>query len=157
VTIFGPSIVKLQEPVPEHAPPQPAKVEPAAGEAVNVTEVPWLMVAEHVEGHEIPLPDTLPPPLPIRLTDSWNGPGLVKVADTKMLPPSPLLKVQVDPVPEQLPPQPANVQPAAGLSVSVMFSSWRIRALHVGGQLIVSPSLSWPVTVPLPLTETLTG
>jgi hypothetical protein len=30
----------VHEPVPEHAPDQPAKVDPDAGEAVNVTVVP---------------------------------------------------------------------------------------------------------------------
>jgi hypothetical protein len=159
VTFFGPSIVKLQEPVPEHAPDQPVKVEPAADEAVSVTEVPLSMVAEQVEGQAIPLPETLPPPFPVRLTESSNGPELSKVADTDTVDPSARLKVHVELVPEQSPPQPTNVQPAAGVSVSVMSSSWRIRALHVDGQLIVcgGMSLSWPVTVPLPLTDTLTG
>jgi len=40
VTARAALIVILQAPVPVQAPPQPAKPEPAAGEAVNVTTAP---------------------------------------------------------------------------------------------------------------------
>ena len=39
VTDFAASIVTVQAPVPEHAPVQPVKIEPADAEAVRVTEV----------------------------------------------------------------------------------------------------------------------
>jgi hypothetical protein len=39
-TDVGASIVTAHIPVPAHAPPQPAKVEPPEGEAVRVTTVP---------------------------------------------------------------------------------------------------------------------
>jgi hypothetical protein len=39
VTDFAASIVTLQEPVPLHAPAQPAKVEPTAAAALSVTTV----------------------------------------------------------------------------------------------------------------------
>jgi len=42
VTFRAAVILTLQLPVPVHAPPQPVKVEPAAGAAVRVTEVPEL-------------------------------------------------------------------------------------------------------------------
>ena len=35
------SSVRVQAPVPEHAPDQPLKVEPLAGAAVSLTAVPW--------------------------------------------------------------------------------------------------------------------
>jgi hypothetical protein len=40
VTDCAALIVTTQLPVPEHAPLQPANVDPADGEAVNVTDVP---------------------------------------------------------------------------------------------------------------------
>ena len=39
-TVFAPSMVTEQVPVPEQPPDQPAKVEPAAGAIVSVTTVP---------------------------------------------------------------------------------------------------------------------
>ena len=39
-TVLSAFIVSAQEPVPEQAPVQPAKVEPAAGFALRVTAVP---------------------------------------------------------------------------------------------------------------------
>jgi hypothetical protein len=39
-TDLAASTVTTQEPVPVHAPLQPANVEPAAADAVNVTDVP---------------------------------------------------------------------------------------------------------------------
>ena len=39
-------MVTIQVPVPEQAPDQPAKVEPASGLAVKTTEVPELYVSE---------------------------------------------------------------------------------------------------------------
>ena len=40
VTLFAASMVTVQGPVPEHAPPHPVKVEPLVGAAVRVTGVP---------------------------------------------------------------------------------------------------------------------
>ena len=42
-------IATMQVPVPEHAPDQPEKVFPLLAEAVRVTDVPELKLAEHVE------------------------------------------------------------------------------------------------------------
>src|SRR6185295_18703220 len=47
-------IVTVQFPLPEHAPDQPAKVEPAAGVADNVTPAPLLKLALHVVPQEMP-------------------------------------------------------------------------------------------------------
>jgi hypothetical protein len=57
-------IVKLQEPVPEQSPDQPAKTEPEAGVAVRVTEVPATKDSEQSEPQLIPGPVTVPEPLP---------------------------------------------------------------------------------------------
>jgi len=60
-------IVTVHVPVPEHPPPdQPAKLEPAADDAVNVTCVPEAKLDEQVEPQLIPpgLEVTVPVPLP---------------------------------------------------------------------------------------------
>lgn len=64
--------VTLQEPVPEHAPDQPANVLPALGVAVSVTDVPGSKVAEQVLPQVMPagLLVTVPPPEPESETDS---------------------------------------------------------------------------------------
>jgi hypothetical protein len=64
--------VTKQEPVPKHAPDQPAKEEPVAGEAVRVTAVPCVRETEHVVPQEIPegLEVTLPCPSPCFETES---------------------------------------------------------------------------------------
>jgi hypothetical protein len=49
-------MVTLQEPVPEQAPDQPAKVEPVAGTALSITFTP--------EGNEVPVGNELIAPLP---------------------------------------------------------------------------------------------
>jgi hypothetical protein len=59
-------------PVPEHAPLQPAKVEPAAGAAVRVTAVPGVKDCEQLAPQLIPagLLVTVPVPVPLLVTDS---------------------------------------------------------------------------------------
>jgi len=57
-------IVTLQLPVPEHAPDQPAKVEPMLGCAVRVTVVPAAKVRQP-EPHEVPVGEELTVPLPV--------------------------------------------------------------------------------------------
>jgi len=47
-------IVKLHEPVPEHAPPQPTNVPPGFGLSFSVTLVPCLNCDEHVEPQLMP-------------------------------------------------------------------------------------------------------
>jgi len=59
-------IVRVQGPVPEQAPDQPAKDDPAAAVAVSVTAVPWLKASVQVEPQLSPagLELTVPVPLP---------------------------------------------------------------------------------------------
>jgi hypothetical protein len=61
-------------PLPEQAPVHPAKVDPAAGFSVNVTEVPLAKFAMHVPGQLIPagLLVTAPLPDPETFTVSAN-------------------------------------------------------------------------------------
>ena len=69
VTLLFALTVNTQLPVPEQAPPQPAKVEPLAGVAVSVTDVPEFTVAEQVDPQFIPPPETVPEPVPEFETD----------------------------------------------------------------------------------------
>ena len=68
-------IVTLQMSVPVHPPPvQPLKMEPAEGEAINVTIVPFGKADEQVSPHVMPagLLVTVPLPAPLLLTFSWK-------------------------------------------------------------------------------------
>jgi hypothetical protein len=82
VTDCAPLIVTEHVPVPEQPPPDhPAKVDPAAGAAVNVTTVPSVKLAEHVDPQLIPegLEVTVPLPVPARVTDSASIATVVKL------------------------------------------------------------------------------
>ncbi len=70
----------LHTPVPEQAPPQPVKVEPAVGAAVRETATPVLNGAEHAKsGQLIPpkLSVTVPEPFPDKLTLSTGNEWVV--------------------------------------------------------------------------------
>jgi hypothetical protein len=64
--------VTAQVPVPEQAPPQPAKDEPAAGAAVRVMAVPDVTDCEQVAPQLMPvgLLVTVPEPVPLLATDN---------------------------------------------------------------------------------------
>ena len=117
VTEVAALTVTVQLPVPEHAPLQPVKVEPAAGVAVSVTEAPDPKLAAHVLPHAMPagLLATVPVPPPALATVNVND-WSAKVAVTEVA----ALTVTVQaPVPEQPPPlQPVNVEPVAGAAVN---------------------------------------
>jgi len=70
VTALAAVMVTLQVPVPEQAPLQPAKVEPAAAVAVRVTGVPLAKLALQVLGQLMPLGLLLtePDPVPVSVT-----------------------------------------------------------------------------------------
>jgi hypothetical protein len=70
VTDLAADIVTEHVPVPVQLPLQPAKVEPAAGVAVNVTAVPLAYEAEQVAPQLIPagLLVTVPLPVPLFVT-----------------------------------------------------------------------------------------
>lgn len=62
---------------PEQSPDQPVNTEPASGAAVSVTGVPIITIAEHIVGQLMPEPDTDPPPVPDRETESVAGMNIV--------------------------------------------------------------------------------
>ena len=72
VTVVAAVSVTTHVPVPEHGAPQPAKVEPAVGAAVNVTCVPLANGAAHVAPQLIPAGAlvTVPVPVPAFVTVS---------------------------------------------------------------------------------------
>ena len=67
----------MQLPVPEHAPVHPEKTEPLAEAAVSETDVPELADIEHVDPQKIPLPETVPVPVPLFETDKAYVVGVV--------------------------------------------------------------------------------
>ena len=66
VTDLAAVMLTVQLPLPEQAPDQPVKVEPAEGETVRVTEVPFWYVSEQSPPQLMPpgLEVTAPEPLP---------------------------------------------------------------------------------------------
>jgi hypothetical protein len=144
--------VNVQVEVPVHAPDQPPKVDPADGVAVNVTAVPLVKDALQVAGQVIPagLLVTVPAPVPVSVTVSVGDAGPVKVAVAEVF--AEMLNVQVD-VPLQAPDHPLNVDPDAGVAVSVTDVPVSKLALQVLPQLM---PLGVLVTVPLPVPARLT-
>lgn len=116
-------IVTVQVPLPEHAPPQPAKVEVEAGVAVSVTGVPSTKTCAQVGPQLIPAgaeriePEPVPTFETVSVLYAGGGGGFAsKRAVTERL--ASVVSVQA-PVPEQAPDQPANLDPAAGVAVSL--------------------------------------
>src|SRR5579872_2645140 len=136
VTALAADMVTLQVPVPEQAPLQPAKVEPAAAVSLRVTTVPLLKFALQVPGQEIPagLLLTVPVPVPANVTESAKVvTEVLKVAVTALA--AVMVTLQV-PVPEQAPLQPAKVDPAAAVAVRVTGVPLAKLALQVLGQVM---------------------
>jgi len=80
-TVWAPFITTTQEPVPEHAPDQPAKVEPPVPFADKVTETPLANSSRHVVPQSMPEGLLVMTPLPAMLTDKTAGGGGVSVGD----------------------------------------------------------------------------
>jgi len=148
VTVVAALTVTVQVPVPAQPPPlQPLKVEPAAGAAVSVTEVPVANAAEQVAPQETPAGAlvTVPLPAPALLTVSVKD-CKAKVAVTEVA--TLIVTVQV-PLPVQPPPlQPLKVEPAAGAAVKVTMVPLANEAEQVVPQEMPAGLL---VTVPLPV------
>ena len=133
------------QPPPDH----PAKVEPAAGVSVSVTEVPGVRLSVQVGAQAIPAGTlaTLPVPVPARLTVSTTALWIaLKFALTCWLALSVTLQVGV--VPLQVPVHPAKEEPAAGTSVRVTWVPLVKLALQDGAQLMPAGLL---LTVPPPV------
>jgi hypothetical protein len=109
--------------VPEQPPPlHPANVECAPGVSVSVTTVPLSYSAEHVGAQLIALSPLVTDPGPVPAVVTVSVCTAVKVAVTDA---SALIVTMHVPVPEQPPPlQPANLEPAAGVAVSVTTVPW---------------------------------
>jgi hypothetical protein len=119
VTLRLALIVTTHGPVPVHDPLQPVKVEPVAGVAESVTDVPDANCAVQVWPQSIPagLETTVPVPVPLRVTVRAWGVGMaVKVAVTLRLA---VIATTHEPVPAQAPLQPPKVEPAAGVAESM--------------------------------------
>jgi hypothetical protein len=143
-------IVTVQFTVAAHPPPdQPANVEPLAGVGINVTAVPALNVAVHVEPQLMPagLDATVPVPVPPSVTFSakLNGAAL-NVAVTVL---AALITTTHEgaELPHD-PPQPAKVDPADGVAVSVTEAPDAKYATQVEPQLSPEGVL---VTLPVPV------
>jgi len=143
-------IVKVQEPVPEHGPLQPANTDREEdGAAVSVTVLPALIALVFVQVPEV-APDVtvqlMPPvpltvPLPVPAPDTVTVVALnVAVTDCAAV----MLTVQA-PVPEQAPPQPTNEVPAGALALRETDVPWTKFALQVAPQLMPAGEL---VTLP---------
>lgn len=117
VTDFAAVIDTTHEPVPLHAPPQPANVDPAAAVGVSVTDVALLKFAEHVVPQLMPAGElvTLPVPVPALVKFSEKA-CTANVAVTER---AALMVTTHDPVPLHAPLQPVKSDPVAGAAVSV--------------------------------------
>ena len=150
--------VMVQAAVPEHPPPlQPENVEPVAGVAVKVTMVPVVNAVEHVAPHEIPAGAllTVPLPFPDCVTVSAKD-DCTKVAVTDMA--ALIVTLQV-PVPVQPPPlQPENVEPAAGVPVSVTAVPLANAAEQIAPQEMAAGAVETvPAPAPAFVTESVKG
>ena len=73
VTFLTEVMVTVQEPVPEHAPLQPVKLDPVAGRAVSVTIVPIVKSAMQVLPQSIPPTLEVTAPAPVPALDTLIG------------------------------------------------------------------------------------
>jgi hypothetical protein len=139
--------VTTHAPVPSHGADQPVNVEPPAGAAVSVTCVPLANGAAQVAPQLIPAGAlvTVPVPVPAFVTVKVKLFVAANVAVTEVA--AVTVTTQV-PVPEQGAPQPVNVEPVAGVAVSVTCVPLANGAAHVAPQLIPAGAL---VTVPVPV------
>ena len=108
------------EPVPLHAPDHPAKVDPRAALAVNVTDVVEVYASEQSEPQLIPTGElvTIPAPVPALVTVRVKGPPplVLKVAVTDR---AWVIDTTHEPEPVQAPDHAEKVEPTAGEAVNV--------------------------------------
>jgi hypothetical protein len=139
--------------LPLQAPPQPMNLEPGADFAVSVTDVGEENHAEHLQpqlmpaGHDV----TLPLPRPHLVTVNWYD-GRLNLAVTYFA--WFMYTVQVFSEPLQAPDQCENVDPSAGLAVSVTDVFEANDAVHVEPQSMpAGDEMTLPVPGPLRLTS----
>jgi hypothetical protein len=140
---------------PEQAPPQPSNVQPDEGVAVSVTFVFTVRLAVQTDA---PAPQLIPPPVtvPVPVTLTVSGtvelppPEKLAVTDLALL----IVSWQVELDPEQAPPQPRTPAPDSGTAVNVTDDPVGSLCVHTDPPAEVH-AIPPPVTVPLPVTETL--
>jgi len=146
VTDFASVNETVQEPVPEHAPVQPVKIESEVGAAASETEVPALKFAAQVLPQEIPagVDNTEPLPVPAFATVSANT-FFVKVAVTDF---AAVIETVQAPEPEHAPAQPVKTESEVGVAVRVRLVPRRTALVQVLPQLIPA---GFDMTVPEPV------
>jgi hypothetical protein len=137
-TVLSALSVTVHVAVPVHAPVHPPNDEPVAAAAVSVTVVPPAKLAEQVVPQLMPagLLVTVPEPLPDNCTASWNDVAVARAKLAVTLVFAVSVSAQVE-VPLHAPDQPVNVDPVAGVAVSVTAVPLAKLALHV-----------WPQSMP---------
>jgi hypothetical protein len=153
LTVFALVIETVQVvAVPLQAPPQPLNVAPEAGVAVRVTFALSVWLAVHVVA---PLPQLIPPPVTVPGPETETVSAVFPLENVAVTLFDSLIKtVQVVAVPPQAPLQPVNVEVIAGVAVSVTV----LFCVKVAEQAfpllpqLIAPSP--PLTLPLPLTVT---
>jgi len=144
----------------EHPPPlHPPNADPLPGVSASVTCVPVANVAEHVpvttpnvlKQFTGARPATVPYAVPASVIVTTKFVVGTNVAVTLC---ADVIVIGHDPVvPVHAPLQPANVEPAAGVSLSITVEPVAKLSVHVEGQLI---PLGWLVTVPIPAPDVAT-
>src|ERR1035441_9884051 len=153
VTFIAAVIVTSQAPVPVHASDQPANVEPAAGVSVRLTLVPSLYSAAHAPAPLPLLHSTVPLPVPAFVTVSGNL-GVAERLNVAVTFIAAVIVTSQAPVPVHASDQPANVEPAAGVSVRLTLVPSLYSAAHAPAPL---PVLHSTVPVPVPTYVTVRG
>jgi hypothetical protein len=156
VTVVGEVMSSRHGPVPVQAPSQPVKTDPAPAVAVNVTVLPYRMLAEHVVPQSMPSGAlvTVPPPGPPSATSSrrYRGPKVAVTVRARSI-----VTVQAPVEPHAgAPVQPWNVESAAAAADSVTTVPGRYAAVHdVPHASRPSPLVTVPV--PAPAVRTASG
>ncbi len=156
VTLFALVMVTVQaEDVPVHAPPQPSNVPPDAGVAVSVTVEPADALLAQVPPPALqsrPPPVTLPSPVTATLSGNVEPVPPVNLALTLFA--ASIVTEHVGEVPAHAPPQPLNPAPEPGVALSTTVESAVSSAVQPDPADEVH-AISPPVTVPFPVTVTL--
>ena len=121
VTVFAELMVTVHvEPLVLLQPDQLTNREPLEALAVSVTDVPLLNTSEQSEPQEIPVPVTVPEPLPDLLTVSVYRAVNVTVTERAV----DIDTVQVEPLELVHPLHDVKTEPLAGAAVSVTEVPW---------------------------------
>jgi hypothetical protein len=157
VTLRAAVMLTVHDPLdPEHAPLQPAKLDPAVAVAVSVTLVAYGKLAVHADPHAMPAGAlaTEPPPLPVSATVS-AGVTASNCAVTARARSATTVHVEVV-MPAHAPPHAANVEPVLATAVSVTLVPYANVAVQLEPHEIPDGELD-TAPVPVPVSETSTS